>query len=272
MAKIAFIGGGNMSSCIFNGIVKTRPHQDEIIVSGPHLEKLEHFKAAGAQITTDNVAAFNQSDVIFLGVKPQVLPDVLKQLTEAHVDCNGKLLISMAAGFTFKAFAKRLGQCHLIRIMPNTPSKLGLGVTSICMGDGVTSQECTLCQDLLQGLGMSVPTTEDGINALGALAGSAPAFIFRFMEALAAETVKAGFTSQEARKIVEQTFLGSVQMVKHNPDSEISALREAVTSKGGTTFQGLAQMSNYQFEKMVEDTIAACLRRTHEFEQMFEQD
>lgn len=270
MAKIAFIGGGNMSSCIFNGIVKTRPNQDQIVVSGPHLAKLEHFKLAGAAITTDNVAAFNQSDVVFFGVKPQMLPEVLEQLVANGVNCSGKLLISMAAGFTFKAFAKRLGEAHLIRIMPNTPAKLGLGVTSVCCGADVTESESKLCQDLLQGLGMVVETNEDGINNLGALAGSSPAFIFRFMEALVAETVKAGFSQQQAREIIEQTFLGAVQMVKNNPDTEISALREAVTSKGGTTFQGLSQMTNYQFEKMIEDTIAACLRRTHEFEQMFE--
>lgn len=270
MAKIAFIGGGNMSSCIFNGIIKTRPGQDQVIVAGPHLEKLEHFKQDGAAITTDNVAAFNDSEVIFFGVKPQILPSVLEELVNAKVKVEGKLLISMAAGFTFKAFTKRLGACHLIRIMPNTPAKLGLGVTSVSCGEGVTEQEQTLCTELLQGLGMSIPTDEQGINSLGALAGSAPAFFFRFMEALVAETEKAGFSKKQARAIIEQVALGSVQMVKNNPDTEISALREAVTSKGGTTYQGLLQMTNYQFEKMMSEAIAACLRRTHEFEQMFE--
>lgn len=270
MAKIAFIGGGNMSSCIFNGIVKTRPEQDQIVVSGPHLEKLEHFKADGAQITTDNVSAFNQSDVVFFGVKPQILPSVLEQLVAAKVDVSGKLLISMAAGFTFKAITKHLGACHLIRIMPNTPAKLGLGVTSVCASEGVTESEKQLCQDLLSSLGMVVDTTEEGINSLGAVAGSGPAFFFRFMEALVEQTVKAGFTQEQARAIIEQVALGSVQMVKNNPDSSIASLREAVTSKGGTTYQGLLQMTNFQFEKMMEETINACLRRTHEFEQMFE--
>lgn len=259
-----------MSSCIFNGIIRTRPGQDQVIVSGPHLEKLEHFKQDGATITTDNVAAFNQSDVVFFGVKPQMLPTLLEELVNAKVEVAGKLLISMAAGFTFKAFTKRLGSCHLIRIMPNTPAKLGLGVTSISFGEGVTAQEQQLCTELLQGLGMSIPTDEQGINSLGALAGSAPAFFFRFLEALVAETEKAGFSKEQSRAIIEQVALGSIQMVKNNPDTEISALREAVTSKGGTTYQGLLQMTNYQFEKMMSDAIAACLRRTHEFEQMFE--
>lgn len=270
MAKIAFIGGGNMSSCIFNGIVKIRPNQDQVIVAGPHVEKLEHFKNAGALVTCDNVAAFNQSDVVFFGVKPQVLPSVLDELIAAQVEVAGKLLISMAAGFTFKAITKRLGECHLIRIMPNTPAKLGLGVTSVSYSDKVTLEEQQLCNDLLQGLGMVIPTDENGINSLGALAGSAPAFFFRFMEALVAETEKAGFSKEQARKIIEQVAFGSVQMVKNNPDTEISALREAVTSKGGTTYQGLLQMTNYQFEQMMAEAIAACLRRTHEFEQMFE--
>lgn len=270
MAKIAFIGGGNMSSCIFKGIVQTRPQQDEITIAGPHLEKLEHFKDLGAKTTTDNVAAFNEAEVVFFGVKPQVLPSVLEELKAAQVQVEGKLLISMAAGFTFKAVYKRLGQCKLIRIMPNTPAKLGLGVTSVCAGEGVSDSELKLCMELLQGLGMVVPTDEQGINSLGALAGSAPAFLYRFMEALVAETQKAGFSKEQSRAIIEQMALGTVQMVKNNPDTEISDLREAVTSKGGTTFQGLQQMSAYHFEEMMSEAIAACLRRTHDFEEMFE--
>lgn len=266
---IAFIGGGNMSSCIFNGIIKTRSGQDHIIVSGPHLEKLQHFKTDGADITTDNCAALKAADVVFLGVKPQVLPDVLAEFKQSGIDYSHKLFISMAAGWRFSAFESHLGECALIRIMPNTPARLGLGITAMSSGAKVSREQTELCLQLLQGLGRTILTDEAGINSLGALAGSAPAFFYRFMEALVSETVKYGFSPQEARAIIEQVALGSAQMVINNQQNEISELREAVTSKGGTTFQGLKQMTDYHFEDMMSDVIAACLKRTHEFEEMF---
>lgn len=265
--KIGFIGGGNMASCIFNGIVKTRPQQDLLMVSGPHLEKLGAFAAAGAELTTDNCALAAWADVLFLGVKPQVLPDVLAELKA--VDWRGKLVISMAAGWRLSAFYARLGELALVRIMPNTPAKLGLGVTAMCPGAHVSKEQTELCLALLAGLGKTVLTDEEGINSLGALAGSAPAFLYRFLEALVAETVAHGFSEAEARAIIEQMALGTASMVIANQDQSIAQLREAVTSKGGTTFQGLTQMTNYHFEAMMHDVIEACLRRTREFEDMF---
>lgn len=265
--KIGFIGGGNMASCIFKGIVKTRPHQDQIMVSGPHLEKLTAFKEAGAELTVDNVAVATWADVLFLGVKPQILPEVLEEIKS--VDFSGKLVVSMAAGWRLSAFYSRLGEIALVRIMPNTPAKLGLGVTAVCPGAHVSDEQTQLCLELLAGLGKTVLTDEEGINSLGALAGSTPAFLYRFLEALVAETVAHGFSESEARAIIEQMALGTASMVIANQDQSLAQLREAVTSKGGTTFQGLAQMTNYHFEDMMHDVIEACLRRTREFEDMF---
>lgn len=268
--KIAFIGGGNMASCIFNGIVSTRPEVDEIIVSGPHLEKLEKFKDKGARITSNNIEALEASDIIFLGVKPQMMPLVLDEIKQSGVPYEDKLFISMAAGWRFSAFEHRLGICRFIRIMPNTPAQLGFGVTSVCKGTHATDEDKRVCFELLKGLGMTVETSEEGINSLGALAGSAPAFLYRFLEALVAETQKAGFSAEESRAIIEQMALGTAKMVIANQDRTLGELREAVTSKGGTTFQGLQQMTNYKFEEMMSEVIAACLRRTHEFEEMFD--
>lgn len=267
--KIAFIGGGNMSSCIFNGIISTRGTDDSIVVSGPHIEKLAHFSDQGADVTTDNIAALKSADIVFLGVKPQIMPEVLEEIKNSSVDYSDKLFVSMAAGFKLSAFYSRLGKVKLIRIMPNTPAKLGLGVTSVCAGEDVSAEEQELCLDLLKGLGTTVLTDEEGINSLGALAGSAPAFLYRFMEALIEETQKRGFSKQESRKIIEAMALGTVQMVIHNQDQSVGSLREAVTSKGGTTFQGLSKMTEYHFEEMMSEVIEACLRRTREFEEMF---
>ena len=269
MSKIAFIGGGNMSSCIFDGIIKTRGFSDEIIVSGPHLEKLEEFAAKKATITTSNLEACQKSEVIFLGVKPQMLTSVLEELASAKLDFSNRLVISMVAGFRFSALERLLSSSRIVRIMPNTPSKLGLGVTGICFGN-VSEDDKTLTHDLLKGLGTLIDfKEEESINVIGAVGGSAPAFLYRFLEALIAESVKLGMSEDQARKVIEQMALGTASMVIACQDQKLSELREAVTSKGGTTFEGLKVMSEYKFEEMMAKTIEASMNRTHEFERMF---
>ena len=270
MSKIAFIGGGNMSSCIFNGIIKTRPSFDSIMVSGPHLEKLEHFKQSGTTITTDNVAATRESEVIFLGVKPQMLTTVLNELAAAEIDFKHKLVVSMVAGYLCTSIAKIIGSPRIIRIMPNTPSKLGLGVVGIYYAAETSAADRDLCKDLLKGLGSIIETqNEEGINVIGCLGGSTPAFLYRFLEALIAETVARGFTEEAARKMIQQMALGTASMCIANPDTPISQMREAVTSKGGTTIEGLKKMSEYHFEEMMSAVVKASMDRTHEFERMF---
>ena len=223
-----------------------------------------------ASITTDNVKAATEADVIFLGVKPQMLTSVLEELATAKVDLTDKLVISMAAGFRLTSLNRLTRSERLVRIMPNTPAKLGLGITGVFFGDKVSDDDRALTLSLLEGLGTTlILKSEEEINLIGSVAGSAPAFMYRFMEALIAESVRYGMTETDARKVIEQMALGTANMVIHNQDTPLSALREAVTSKGGTTFEGLKVMTEYRFEEMMEKVIAATLKRTHEFEELF---
>ncbi|MCI5639085.1 MAG: YggS family pyridoxal phosphate-dependent enzyme [Succinivibrio sp.] len=266
--KIAFIGGGNMATCIFESIVKSFDVKN-ITVSGPHLEKLEKFKAKGASITTDNVAAIKDAQVIFLGVKPQILTSVLQELSASGVNLSDKLFVSMAAGFKLSSISNLLKTHKLIRIMPNTPAKLGLGVIAVTYDTEVTDEQKTLCKTMLSHMGTCIEGDENNLNVIGAVCGCGPAFVYRFMEALITEAIRHGISEQDARKMVEQTVFGSVNMVIQNQDTTIAALREAVTSKGGTTFAGLTKMTEGNFEKIMENTIQASLDRTYEFEKMF---
>ncbi len=266
--KIAFIGGGNMATCIFASIAKNFDTKN-ITVSGPHLEKLEKFKAAGASITTNNVDAIKDADIVYLAVKPQMLTDVLKELKDSGVALNHKLFISMAAGFKLSSINAILNTNKLIRIMPNTPAKLGLGVIAVVYDKEVTDNEKELCKKMLANMGTCIEGDEKALNVIGAIAGCGPAFVYRFMEALVSEAVANGLPQEDARKIVEQTVFGSASMVIENQDSSIASLREAVTSKGGTTFAGLCKMTEGNFEQLMKNTIQASLDRTYEFEKMF---
>ena len=259
-----------MSSCIFDGIKKARNDADEIYVSGPHLEKLQKFADKKAKITTSNIEAVKESDIIFLGVKPQMLTAVLKELKDNRIDFSEKILVSMAAGFKIASIRRLTDAPYIVRIMPNTPAKIGLGITGIYFEKGIDDKDKELISSLLAPLGMLCQlNSEEGINAIGALAGSAPAFLYRFFEAVEHECVRYGFSQNDARKIVEQLGLGTSSMVIHNHATSISSLREAVTSKGGTTYEGLQQMTSFKFEEMMEEVFKACMKKTHLFEEMF---
>ncbi len=257
-----------MASCIFKSVLASvKPAA--ITVSGPHPDKLQHFKDDGAEITADNVAAANKGDVIFLGVKPQVLTSVLEELKQGGIDFAGRLVISMAAGFKLSSIERILGTGRLVRIMPNTPAKIGLGVIAVSYGKGVTAEDKALTGRLLAGMGHCIEGSEEQLNTIGAVCGCGPAFVFRFMEALVAESVRHGISEADARAMVEDLVSGSVSLVKQSPDSSLASLREAVTSKGGTTYAGLCAMTEGRFEEMMQKTVQASLDRTYEFERMF---
>lgn len=267
MTKIAFIGCGNMASCIINAILKDKDDSLSLVASGPHIEKLEKFKALGVDITTDNSAAASISNIIFLGVKPQILPDVLNNMVIMGVSFKDKLVISMAVGFSSKSIADIIKSDKIIRIMPNTPSKIGLGVSAVFFDKGCNDSDKEIAKNLLKNLGLSVfVDDEEKITTLGAITGSGPAFIYKFLESLSDIAIQKGFDEEETRLFIEQLILGTATLIVKNHDTKLSTMREAVTSKGGTTFEGLKTMDKNNFKRMMDDTIDACITRSHELE------
>ena len=258
-----------MSTCIYESIIASGFNPQNITVSGPHLEKLEKFKTKGSVITTDNIEALKNADTVFLGVKPQILTSVLDELAASGVVLNHKLFVSMAAGYKLSSIEKKLNTKKIIRIMPNTPAKLGLGVIAVVYDSEVSDNEKQLSEKMLAKMGTCIVGDEDNLNVIGAVAGCGPAFVYRFMEALIAEAVAHGLSADNARKIVEQTVLGSANMSLKNQDCTLASLREAVTSKGGTTYAGLCKMTEGNFEQIMKNTVQASLDRTYEFEKMF---
>lgn len=266
--KLGFVGCGNMASCFFYGIHKLHPRA-ALAVSEPDAQKRARFEAEGATVSSSNADVCRESSVIFLGVKPQILTGVLRELASSGIDFGSKLVISMAAGFRLASIEKLLGSSRIVRIMPNTPARIGLGLTAVCFGSGVRAEDQTLVRELLKGVGKCVEGTEEELDVIGAVCGCGPAFVFRFMEALIAESVRHGISPENARAMVEQTVQGSVALVRESPERSLAELREAVTSKGGTTYAGLCQMTAGRFEQMMQNTIQASLDRTFEFEKMF---
>ncbi len=256
-----------MASCIINAISSLK-REHTISVSGPHLEKLEKFKSMGHHIGTDNVLCAKESDIIFLGVKPQILGSVLRDLKDKGIDFSQKLVISMAVGFSCSSIEDITKSNKTVRIMPNTPSSLGLGVTAIYFDSGVGTEQKDLTYELLAGLGLNVTVdNEEQITLLGALTGSGPAFLYRFLESLCTIATEHGLDAVQSRNLMQMLIKGTAAMIEHNAQSSLAQLREAVTSKGGTTFEGLKVMQTRNFDAMMHEVIDACIRRSHELEE-----
>lgn len=265
MKKIAFIGAGNMARAIIIGLVNSGVAAKNIIVANPSPEKRVILaNEFGVQQTNDNIEAAQFADIIVLSVKPHFICNVCQQLSSA-LDITNKLFVSVAAGTTVAQIQQALNkQVSLVRVMPNTPAQLGLGMSGLFASQEVNDEQKAASDKLMSAVGKVIwLETEDKINDIIAIAGSAPAYFFLFMEAMEKKAQTLGFNAQESRMLVQQTALGAAQMVEHNT-AAISTLRENVTSKGGTTFAALEQFRKDDLDKIVSNAMNAAITRAEE--------
>jgi pyrroline-5-carboxylate reductase len=265
MKKIAFIGAGNMARAIIIGLINSGVTANDIMVANPSAEKrIKLANEFGVQQTDDNTKAGEFADIIVLSVKPHFICDVCEHLANA-IDISNKLFVSVAAGTTVDQIQHALrAKSPVVRVMPNTPSQLGLGMSGMFASKEVNSEQKSASDKLMSAVGKVIwLETEDKINDIIAVAGSAPAYFFLFMEAMEKQAKVLGFTTEESRMLVQQTALGAAQMVEHNSVA-ISTLRENVTSKGGTTFAALEQFREDGIEQMVSNAMNAAITRAEE--------
>jgi len=265
MKKIAFIGAGNMARAIIIGLVNSGVIAKNIIVANPSSEKRVLLaNEFGVRQTSDNIEAADFADIIVLCVKPHFICNVCQQLTNT-IDISSKLFISVAAGTTVAQIQQALNcNAALVRVMPNTPSQLGLGMSGMFASKEVDTEQKAASDKLMSAVGKVIwLDTEERINDIIAVAGSAPAYFFLFMEAMEKQAQTLGFSVEESRMLVQQTALGAAQMVEHN-SAAISTLRENVTSKDGTTFAALEQFRKDGLDKIVTNAMNAAISRAEE--------
>jgi len=268
--KIAFIGAGNMVRSIVAGLVASGYPAKSITATAPsETRRLPLEQDYGIQTTSDNLTAAQDADVVVLSVKPQMMADVCKPLQ--GIDFSNKLVISIAAGINAHRLDEMLAtQLNLVRVMPNTPSLLGKGMSGLYANSHVVAEDKAFAAQLMQAVGeVCWVEEESGINSVIAAAGSAPAYFFLFMEAMQAEAVKQGFDAATARQLVQQSALGAAAMVVANPETELSTLREQVTSKGGTTAEALRTFNEHQLSDIVSKAMQAAVSRAEEMETLF---
>ncbi|PKH03624.1 pyrroline-5-carboxylate reductase [Psychromonas sp. MB-3u-54] len=270
--KITFIGAGNMAGSIISGLAKSGYPADLICACAPsanNTQKLaDQFSIKASQ---DNVTAVNWAEVIVLGVKPQMMADVCQAMVDQGADFSNKLVISIAAGVSVQRLQSLVGEkAQIIRTMPNTPSLLQKGMTGLFAAEQVSEEYKTFAGDLMSAVGETVWVNEESmINSVIAASGSSPAYFFLFMEAMQTKAIEMGFDPEQARLLVSQAALGSIEMVKQNPDISIGKLRENVTSKAGSTAKALDTFNELQLTEIVAKAMQAASDRGEEMEKLF---
>lgn len=261
--EISFIGGGNMAAALIGGMVGRGFDAASIRVIDPVAGARERLvRDYGVRCYEALPADTALGEVIVLAVKPQ-------QMREACAALSGRLrdelILSIAAGVRLDDLSRWLGgHARLARCMPNTPALIGMGITGLYAGAAVSATQREQAQRILEAVGRVVwVDAEDALDAVTAVSGSGPAYVFYFIEAMQRAAVDAGLDAEAARALVLETFRGATELAARS-DEPVSLLRERVTSKGGTTERALATLQQHAVADAIVRAIDAARARAAE--------
>ncbi len=259
---IAFIGSGNMGEAMIHGLLsKELMSPQQIVAADPRTDRLAELRERyGVQTTTDNLEAATKADILVLSVKPQVLDAVLPEVRGGARTCS--LVISIVAGAPIRKIADGLANAFVVRVMPNTPARIGQGMSVWTATAEVPELQREQARALLQALGEEVYVKdEDYLDMATALSGTGPAYVFLFMEALVDAGVHLGFSRHVAEKLVLQTMRGSVEYAAQ-AKGHLAELRNQVTSPGGTSAEALYQLEKGGLRTVIARAVWAAYQRS----------
>ena len=250
MAKIGFIGMGNMGYSMLKGALRFLNSQDIIFTCLGSDKKIKIYNETGVRYADSNAECANNAKYIILAVKPQVYDVVLKNIHD--IVTEESVIISLAPGITIDTIKAKLGQdIKVVRAMPNTPALVGEGMTGISYEKGdLDFNEIEFVETFFNSFGKVVTVPEKLMSGVVCASGSSPAYVYMFIEALADSVVKYGIPRQDAYKLVAQTVLGSAKMVLETGEHP-AKLKDNVCSPGGTTIQGVSALEEFGFRNAV---------------------
>lgn len=259
---IGMLGTGNMGSAVAKAIRTGAPELPLLLANRSPEKPAALAEALGNAGVCSNCEAAQRSTLLFLAVKPQVMPAVLEEIAPVLAARKDRfVLVTMAAGLTCKTIQKLAGGAYpVIRIMPNTPAAIGKGVIPYC-GELVTEQELADFAALLQPAGLLDPLPEHLIDAASAVSGCGPAFVYLFIEALADGGVACGLPRDKALRYAAQMTAGAAELVLAS-GKHPGALKDAVCSPGGTTIQGVYALERDGFRGAAIDAVTAAYEKT----------
>lgn len=262
--KIAFLGTGAMGGALARGVVAAGfCRSEDVLTFDTDAEKLEAVsREMGAQPCQSAAEAAAGAEIVVLCVKPAVVASVLDDISP-RMDA-GKLLISIAAGVTIETIESHLlTTVAVIRVMPNTPAMAGEGAAALALGSSATGEHRDLAVRMLESVGVAVVVEEKLMDAVTGLSGSGPAFIYTVIEAMADAGVSMGLTRDIALKLAAQTCLGAATLVR-DTGKHPAVLRDQVTSPGGTTIAGCAELERSGLRAALINAVQAAARRSKE--------
>ena len=262
--SLGFIGAGNMARALVKGLLQSGVYRrDQLGASDRSEEALKSISNEfGLECYPSNRELVGGSSTVVLSVKPQNMREVLEEVKGEIRDDH--LMISIAAGIPLKVIRALIGRdIPLIRVMPNTPALVQKGVSALAGEDLVTPEHMATARTIFGAVGDTVEVEETMMDAVTALSGSGPGYIFKMMECMVDAGVAVGLKADTSLRLVVQTFLGAAHLAKESEHS-LSLLREMVTSPGGTTAAGLAMFDQMGLEEIIRKAIEAACKRSVE--------
>ena len=260
--RIAFIGGGNMASAIIGGLIGQGFSPRAIDVVEPFAEAQEKLKSRYGIVAQAQPAAFlAQAALVIWAVKPQTFKEAALQV---RFHTKNALHLSVAAGIRSDSIAHWLGSERVVRAMPNTPALIGKGISALFARPAVTTQDKDWVSQVISSTGEFLwLDAEDQLDAVTALSGSGPAYMFYFMEAMTAAGADMGLTREQAYHLTVATFIGAGELARSSGEPP-EILRQRVTSKGGTTYAAIESMENDNIKTRFVRALHAANRRAKE--------
>lgn len=260
--KICFIGGGNMATALIGGLLKKGWPAGDLRVVEIDSAARERLKPLQVQAHADTASGVAGADCVVLAVKPQQVQAVAREMSAL---VRNALVVSIAAGIRATDLARWLGgHGRIVRAMPNTPALVLAGITGLYAAPAVSEIDRARVEQLLGVAGTTLwVDTEERMDAVTAVSGSGPAYVFYFIEALQQAAAELGFAPDAARGLALQTFSGAVKLASESAESA-ATLRERVTSKGGTTERAIAELEKDHVREIIGRAVRAAAERSRE--------
>ena len=260
--KLGIIGLGNMANAMLGGIIKAGLFKASDIM-GSDADPAQRDKAGkklGIATCAGNAEAIKDADYVIIAVKPQIYETVLREIKTAMK--KGQVIISIAPGKTLTYLEDNLASdAKIVRLMPNTPALVGEGCTGVCKNKNVSDEEFSFVMQLLSGFGKAYEVKESQMDAVVAVSGSSPAYVFMLIDAMADGAVAEGLDRATAIKMAAQAVLGSAKMVLET-GKHPSELKDMVCSPAGTTIDAVAVLEEGAFRGTVIDAMSACAEKS----------
>ncbi|MEQ8789424.1 MAG: pyrroline-5-carboxylate reductase [Pirellulaceae bacterium] len=262
--QIGFVGGGQMARALGRGFVEAGlVRGGDVRAFDPSREALQAFveQVPGASAAAGNAEVAQASEVVLLAVKPQHLQAACGEIRE-HLDAD-KLVVSIAAGVTLRRLAGWLNHRRLVRVMPNTPCLVRTGASAFALAAEADEDDALTVEKLLGAVGVALRLDESLLDAVTGLSGSGPAFVYTMIEAMTDAGVRVGLPRTAAAALACQTVRGAAEMVVVEREHP-AVLRDRVTSPGGTTIAGMAQLERHGFRAALIAAVEAATLRSKE--------